>query len=394
MNGPFSKKRAISLDLARGFMLLLIVMAHAPLLLYGSGPGIMSRPESVTFLDKLLNSIGELFIDNRARSLFSVLFGYGLVMMFENQLSKGCSKKEAKKTIRRRSLYLILFGFILTVFIGGQDILMTYGVAGLLVSWLLLRQNKVLITVTVFVTLIVVSYLPFVWGFLLYQNGRYGFSTVFSTNHDYMQSVMEAMFYFPMIPLLIHFLFPVLPSVLAGMWFGRKQLFTKVLQPSRRLKTVAAIGIAISILGALPLVLIGELWEPSLFLAGIVYGIHIITGIAGGIGYAALFGILGNLLKNPGWFIKSLTSLGKRSLTFFVLNETLLVLLFSPVALGLGGVLDNTGATFVAISIWVLAVAIAYVLERYHMNGPLESLMRHLVYKKLSFRSPKSCLNA
>lgn len=144
---PCPKQRAISLDLARGSMLLLIVLAHAPLLLYGAKPGIMSRPESVTFLDHLFNSLGELFIDNRARSLFSVLFGYGLVMMFENQLLRGNSKKEAQKTIKRRCLYLILFGFILTVFIGGQDILMTYGVAGLFVSWLLLRRSKVLVTV-------------------------------------------------------------------------------------------------------------------------------------------------------------------------------------------------------------------------------------------------------
>jgi uncharacterized membrane protein YeiB len=92
-----STKRAISLDLARGFMLLLIVLAHAPLFLYGSEPGVMSRPESVTFLDKLLNSLGELLIDNRARPMFAVLFGYGLVMMFEKQLSKGKSKKEALK---------------------------------------------------------------------------------------------------------------------------------------------------------------------------------------------------------------------------------------------------------------------------------------------------------
>ena len=33
-----SKKRAISLDLARGYMLLLIVLAHVPLYLYAAEP--------------------------------------------------------------------------------------------------------------------------------------------------------------------------------------------------------------------------------------------------------------------------------------------------------------------------------------------------------------------
>ena len=126
-------------------MLLLIVLAHAPLYLYASESGIMSHPKSITFVDTLLNSFGELFIDNRARPLFAVLFGYGLVMSFEKQLSRGNSIKEAIKTIRRRCFYLILFGIILAVFIGGQDILMAYGIAGLVVGRLVPRDNKVLI---------------------------------------------------------------------------------------------------------------------------------------------------------------------------------------------------------------------------------------------------------
>jgi uncharacterized protein len=128
-------------------MLLLIVLAHAPLYLYASELGIMSRPKSVTFVDTFINTFGELFVDNRARPLFAVLFGYGLVLSYEKQLSRGKSLKEAIKTIRQRCFYLILFGIILAVFIGGQDILMVYGVAGLFVIWLLPRDNKLLIKV-------------------------------------------------------------------------------------------------------------------------------------------------------------------------------------------------------------------------------------------------------
>ncbi|TKI78886.1 glyoxalase, partial [Bacillus mycoides] len=40
-NGTIEKQRAISLDLARGTMLLLIVLAHAPLYLYAADPGII-----------------------------------------------------------------------------------------------------------------------------------------------------------------------------------------------------------------------------------------------------------------------------------------------------------------------------------------------------------------
>lgn len=53
--------------------------------------------------------------------MFSVLLGYGLVLSFESQISKGKKEKDATKTIRRRSWYLILFGIMLAVFIVGQD---------------------------------------------------------------------------------------------------------------------------------------------------------------------------------------------------------------------------------------------------------------------------------
>ncbi|MCM3180634.1 DUF418 domain-containing protein [Cytobacillus horneckiae] len=377
-----NKKRAISLDLARGLMLLLIALAHAPLYLYGSQPGIMSRPESVHFLDNIINSFGELFIDNRARPLFAVIFGYGLVLMFESQLSKGKNIKEAKRTIRKRSYYLILFGMILAVFIGGQDILMAYGVAGLLVGWLLSRDHKVFISATVIVTVLFLTYLPFLWGFILQEIGSYGFGTEFSQNDNYLQSLLEAALYFPIVPIFIHLLFPILPSVLIGIWFGRKHLLTEAQKQDKKLKRIASFGITISILGALPIVLIDEVWEPSLFLTGFIYGIQIITGTAGGIGYAALFGMIGNRLKNPNRITTSLTALGKRSLTFFVLNETLLVLLLSPAAFGLGDRLSNTGVTVIAIIVWGLSVILATILEKHQMKGPLETLMRSLVYNR------------
>lgn len=375
-------KRAISLDLARGVMLLLIVLAHVPLYLYASEPGIMSRPKSITFVDTLLNSLGELFIDNRVRPMFAVLFGYGLVMIFEKQLSRGDSIKEALKTIRRRCFYLILFGIILTVFIGGQDILMAYGVAGLLVGWLLPRDNKVLIKVTTIITLIIMLYLPFIWGSFLNEMGSYGFGTEFSGDDRYIQLFTEVIVSFPIIPVFIHFLFPFIPSVLIGIWAGRKRLLIDSHLHHKKLKIIATIGITISIIGAIPLVMFSKVWEPRYFVAGILFGVHIITGMTAGIGYAALFGVIGNSIKNPDWVTNSLTSLGKRSLTFYVLNETLLVILLSPVALDLGGTLNNIGVTFVAISIWIIAVIIASILEKYHINGPLENLMHRLVYRK------------
>jgi uncharacterized membrane protein YeiB len=377
-----SDKRIISLDLARGCMLLLIALAHAPLYLYTSEPGVMGRAESVTFIDTLINFFGELFIDNRARPMFAFLFGYGLVMIIEKQLKRGTSKKEATTIIRRRCVYFLIVGAVLAVIIGGQDILMAYGIAGILVSGLLFRKNSVLVKIISIITFVILLYLPLIWGLFVNEMGRYGFGTEFSADDRYVQLLTETFFILPIIPIFIHFLFPVLPAVLIGIWAGKKRLLLDVDQNKTLLKRITTIGLVISLIGAFPLVLIHRGWEPSYFIAGILYGVHIITGLAGGIAYATIFGMLGNKMKLQNLIITSLTALGKRSLTFYVVMETLFVVLLSPVSFGLGGKLTNTKVTVVAVFIWIVAVITAATLEKHNISGPLEKGMRSFVYKK------------
>ena len=377
--GP--KKRAVSLDLARGTMLLLIALAHAPLYLYTSEPGIMQRVEAVTFFDQIVNFFGQFFIDNRARAMFAVLFGYGLVLAFDSRISKGIREKEAIKTIRRRSWYLILFGIVLAVIIGGQDILMAYGTAGLLVSWLLAREIKTLIRTFIFITLFYIIFGPIMWGFNMLEIGGYGFPPEVSAADTYLGTALIGLFTFPSIPILIHLMFPVLPSVLLGMWIARYQLLIKPEQHLKIIYLITVLGLTVSLLGALPLSLLGTLWHPSPFTAGLMNGLHILTGIAGGLAYAAIFGIIGTKVKKPGSLTLSLMALGKRSLTFYVWNETMLVLFLSPVALDLGGRVSNGTAAVIAVGIWCLSLLLAWGLEKKDLNGPLEVLLRRLAYR-------------
>ncbi|MDA1677816.1 DUF418 domain-containing protein [Bacillus cereus group sp. TH152-1LC] len=389
-NGAIEKKRAVALDLARGTMLLLIVLAHAPLYLYAADPGIMHRVESGSFFDQIVNLFGIFIIDNRARAMFAVLLSYGLVLAFEGQISKGKNENHAVNIVRRRSWYLILFGIVLAVLIGGQDILMAYGVAGLLVSPLLKCKMKTLIRTFTIITILYIIFIPIIWGFNMQAIGHYGFSPDVSAKDTYLSTTMLRLLFFPVIPVLIHFMFPIIPSVILGLWIARYQLLIKPEQHLKKLYFITIIGLAISLIGALPLSFIGIIWYPSVFTAGMVNGIHILTGIVGGLAYATGFGIIGSRLKNLGYFSRSLIALGKRSLTFFVLNEALLVILLSPVAFDLGGHVSNAFAALIAVSIWILSVILATIMEKNNLNGPLEMLLRRLIYKnKKNERRPE-----
>lgn len=85
-------------------------------------------------------------------------------------------------------------------------------------------------------------------------------------------------------------------------------------------------------------------------------------------------------VKNPGYISHSLMALGKRSLTFYVWNEAMLVLFLTPVALDLGGRVSNGIAAMIAVGIWSLFVILETLLKK-NLNGPLEILLRRLVYK-------------
>ncbi|MGX5616552.1 DUF418 domain-containing protein [Bacillus toyonensis] len=376
------KKRAVSLDLARGTMLLLIVLAHAPLYLYAADPGIMHRVESSSFFDQIVNLFGIFIIDNRARAMFAVLLGYGLVLAFEGQISKGKNEIQAVKIVRKRSLYLILFGIVLAVLIGGQDILMAYGLAGIFVSPLLKCKMKTLIRTFIIIAILYTIFIPIIWGLNMQSIGDYGFSPDVSAKDTYLSTTMIRLLFFSIIPVLIHFMFPILPSIILGLWIARYKLLIKPEQQLKKLYFITTIGLAISLIGALPLSFIGTIWYPTVFTAGMINGIHILTGIAGGLAYATGFGIIGSRLKNPGYFSLALIALGKRSLTFFVLNEALLVIFLSPVAFDLGGHVSNAFAALIAICIWILSVIVALIMEKNNLNGPLEILLRRLVYKK------------
>ncbi|WP_339183543.1 DUF418 domain-containing protein [Oceanobacillus sp. FSL W7-1293] len=375
-------KRALSLDLARGFMLFLIILSHIPLFLYTIEPGVITKVSGSTAFDHFLNFLMEIIVDNRARPLFAILFGYGLVMIYRKQ-SERKGAAEAKRLIKRRCWYLILFGAILAGVAGGQDILMTYGIAGLLLISCLKKDNRKIKIYVLISTVICILYIPFFWGGVLVENQSYGLPVELTGQETYAGTILERLVSIPIIPLFTHITFPVIPSVLIGMWLGNINILIKPQNHLKLLKQLSLIGLTISLVGAVPLVLINDVWFPNLFTAGFAYGIHILTGFAGGLGYAALFGLLGVRMKNHrGVILKAITAMGKRSLTFFVLHEVLTVILLSPIAFNLGASLTVTTSILIGIVMWMVTLSIAYLMECRQIAGPLEKYMRYLVYNK------------
>ncbi|GIN16312.1 membrane protein [Shouchella clausii] len=366
-------KRYLTPDIGRGFMLLLIAVAHAPLF-----HKLIEGVNEPAISDQLFKAFVVTFVDGRAFVTFSLLFGFGIALMVKRQLDKGISVNESKRLLRRRSLFMILFGFTHQVFIGGADIIAFYGIAGLLIEGLIFKSKRFKEK-----ALFVIGTL----SFLTISTGWW-FLSLFKelseeANVNYLEMVIENVIAFPITVLVQLLFFPFLFVILLGVLVERKTWISHPEQHISKLRKFALTGILISVIGASPLtaITVGILNVSEKILAAL-HIFQILTGIAGGIGYTsliALFGIVATKLtpKITNW----LTAIGRRSLTFYLYQEALLVILLSPVAFGLGNKLGYTGIILTAVVIWITGVIIAVFLEDKKVPGPADALLRRLVYR-------------
>ena len=143
VRGPArSEERALAPDLARGFMLLMIVLANTPWYLYGQTAGLSAvHPDEGSVLDRAAQLFIMTFIDFRVYPMFAFLFGYGMVQLFRRQVEAGTPIKVARRLLRRRNLWLLAFGFVHAALLWEGDVLGAYGLAGLIMVALFFKRR-------------------------------------------------------------------------------------------------------------------------------------------------------------------------------------------------------------------------------------------------------------
>lgn len=370
-------RRVLAPDLARGFMLLLIAMAYAPVYTTSGDAGGYGRRPGGTLLDQAVSFVSTLVVENRAFPMFGVLFGYGLVMLVEGGRRKGLSEHESRRILRRRSLWLLVFGTVHTLLAYTGEILAAYGLAGLTIGLLVFkpfRLGKVLaILAPIYVTtsVIMMSVVVADDGTLV-QPG-------YATGEDWALRLIGVIAG----PIGNTFLFPMFAFVAIGIWAGRKRLLDRPADNLPLLKRLALLGVSVSLAGALPLALAGAgAFEVGDIAYGVLNTVQELTGVFAGIGYAALFGLLSlRLADRQGPGTRLLAAAGQRSLSVYLFISLTIALVMNHDLMGVGDAVGKAGAVGVALLIWSLGVLAARVLEAEGRQGPAEVLLRRLVYR-------------
>lgn len=391
--------RALAPDLARGLMLLFIALANVSFFLWGrESDELAMRPTDGSALDAALNTGATLFIDARVYPMFAFLFGYGIVQFLESRWRRGLGRHAISRMLVRRHLWLLVFGAVHALLLFEGDILGAYGLTGLILAPLFMwgSERAMKIGVAILAGLIALGGVLVVVGLTL-LNMTVGASVLdaggstsalgvefSSVAHPDPLSAAALRMLTWVIATPATVLMLVVPlSVLLGMLAGRRRWLDGV-PGAVSLRTVAVLGTAIAVLAGAP-VAAQQLgwWEMSSAETMAWLSVSQALGVCGGVGYVAIVALVAQRIARPApQLVRALASVGKRSLTFYLLQSLVFAPLLSNWGVGLGAHLSVAGAFGLAFGVWLCSVAIAVALERRGARGPAEMLLRRFTYGK------------
>lgn len=351
-------------------MLLFIALANSHYFLSGAGY-FGGFPTGGSVGDSVLAMVIATLVDGRAFPMFGVLFGYGVAQIVRRQREAGNGWWPIRRLLWRRSLVLVVLGFLHAMLIYIGDILAAYGVLLFLGVWALRWKDRWLFAVAAFV--LVLTALPS--DATLTEGPDPSMLPV-----SFLGQFGERIGVQPFIAGLgwIGFVAPFL----VGLWAGRRRILERPADHLVLLRTTALLGLTIAIAGALPISLVvgGVLAPPGDRALSIAGPLHDATGVFGGFGYAALIVLIAHRLGDRR-SVRAIAAVGQRSLTCYLSQSGVWAVVFTPYLLDLSATLTTTTTALLALATWLATVLLADRMRRANYRGPFEVLIRRITYR-------------
>ena len=392
-----ASSRALAPDLARGLMLLLIALANTPWYLYDTTTGSSSiHPTDGSTADRVVQFLIITAVDSRVYPMFAFLFGYGIVQMYQRSLDRGAEPKAVRRVLRRRHLWMIVIGALHAALLWMGDIVGAYGLVGLIfTAGVLRRRNKTLIIwASVLTGLLVLAAAGAVVGSVFAAGYPPSGETVsflvgvkeINAIPSWPDSVLPRLMFWVTLVAFQGLLTLVVPiAVLLAFWAARRGVLERPDRYRRLLTTVAVGGLVVGWVGGAVHALhhLGALPVPD-HVSWVFSDTQPVTGLLGGLGYIALFGLVAAALtrrsRTPGPITLSVTAVGKRSLSSYLAQSVICAPLLAAWGLGLGAILGSATVAVLAVGVWLVTVLGCALLEQRGLRGPAEWLLRRLAY--------------
>lgn len=389
--GTSLKSRIKSLDLLRGFALLgILIMNVVSFSNVGIGYLNPTLGAGIDGYNGFIHAFGYLFADTRFMSIFSILFGAGVVLFSDNALRK--NKKVNRLHYRRMGL-LLVFGLIHAYCIWMGDILVAYAICGALVFLMRNWQTR---------TLYIIGSIFFLFPILLNLSNYF-----FTPPH-----ILEDMFSFwtptqekmatevaafrggfqdqnsIRIPGAIElqtiiFLMSQFWRVMSMMILGVILYRTGVLSATKSFdfyKRLVIIGFSVGILlSGFGLFQAYQYDWDGVWYLNVGTNVNYIASLIVALGYIGLI----MLWSKTDWLVglqTRLQSVGRMAFTNYILSSLICTFIFYGHGLGYFGSFDRLQMLGVVITVWLIILIISPLILSKYKQGPLEWLWRRLTY--------------
>ena len=388
-------------DVARGFMLLLIALANVGFWSYGTG-----RFTPLT-ADRIWAFINALLIHERAYPLFALLFGFGLATMVNRRIasdagaycqdltgglrapsaaevSQACEQATvgARRLVRRRGLWMVLFGAAHAVLFSG-DIIGTYGLAAVVFAgWLTRKHRKRAMAVSVVATVATISTMHTMGSHVAAQ----GLSAAAVMKQGAGESATTLLSYVShgVTAWAVNLSTTPISLVVPAMFLGARLADTDLIaHPERHRRLLTGVGLGGLGIGAVGGIGVAQ-WATGGSLNLWAVPLHQVAGLAGACGWLALLALYAGGPRPDGRLTglrKLASNVGRRSMTAY-LSQTFLfatIFLALPALTGIQLHLGEVRAAGIAAVVWLATVGLCSVLERGGHAGPFEALLRTAV---------------
>jgi uncharacterized protein len=391
-----SKERVISIDVLRGVAVLgILVMNIQNFSMPGAAYMNPTAYGDLTGINKLVWILSHILTSGKFMSIFSMLFGAGILLFTDKAISKG---RRSGPVHYRRMMWLLLFGLLHAYLLWHGDILVAYSLCGMLAFVFRKKSPKKLAWISL-VFFVVPSLIYMLFYFSLPYWPEEALNNMMQTwspddatilkEITAMQGswIQQMEIRAPMALFMQTGLFLMGSSwiVLSMMLLGMALYKWKIMSAERSVKfytTLAIFGLFVgySLAGIGAYLNFSHGWELrySMFLGGYF---NYVGSVAVALGYIAIVMIICKSVS-WGWFKNLFASVGKMAFTNYILMTLIATFIFYGHGLGLFGEVDRIYQLLITFGVWVIILIISPIWLKYYRFGPLEWLWRSLTYWK------------
>ncbi len=389
-----STERIISLDILRGFAILgILIMNIQSMSMISAAYLNPAAYGDMTGINKIAWIVSHLLADSKFLSIFSILFGAGVILFTDRLNEKGVNSIGVHY---RRTFWLLIIGLLHAYMLWYGDILVTYALSAL---WIVLLRKKKPKTLFIAGAVIfsVASVLFLLTGFsipYMPEASKLGMMKGWLPSAEAISREMNLYTgsYLSQMEIRI-------PKTI------KMQTFLYFYYFGWRTSGLMLIGMALYKSGILSAQK-SKLYYIKMTLTGLVLG-YLIVGFGlfknfahnFSMEYSFFFGSQFNnwgsllvslgyiglvilLIKSykKGWLAISLQAVGQMALSNYLIQTIICTFIFYGHGFGLFGKVDRWQQILIVFSIWILQLIISPLWIKYFKFGPFEWLWRSLTY--------------